>query len=105
MTAAEARRAVRVQWLELARSEDFWIRTSRTSGRGTDRLVWDMPALDFLRLASAVELRRRLDAVIGSCVARERAAGATWDEIALALGVTGEAARQRFREGGSDGEG
>ena len=47
-------------------------------------------------VAEAAEAARRDDAVLTERVAAARASGQSWNRIALALGVSRQAARQRF---------
>lgn len=48
-------------------------------------------------LAAAVEKRRKLDEQITEMVGKARAAGETWAAIGEQLGVTTQAAHQRYR--------
>jgi hypothetical protein len=48
-------------------------------------------------LGAVVEVRRGLDAVERDAVATAREKGATWDDIAAAIGVTRQAAYQKYR--------
>jgi hypothetical protein len=51
---------------------------------------------DLRAIAEAAEAARHSEAVITERVAIARAHGQSWNRIALALGVTRQAARQRF---------
>lgn len=53
--------------------------------------------LPLAALSALVQLRRDLDATETSVIAEARARGATWDEIAQALGITRQALHQRIR--------
>jgi hypothetical protein len=52
--------------------------------------------LDPADLAELVELRRELDEATGSAVASMKAAGYSWADIGNALGMTRQAAQQRW---------
>lgn len=47
-------------------------------------------------LAEMLELSRTLDAAIGAAVRGQRAAGFSWAEIAAPLGISRQAAQQRW---------
>jgi hypothetical protein len=47
-------------------------------------------------LAEMLELSRTLDAAIGAAVRGQRAAGFSWAQIAAPLGITRQAAQQRW---------
>lgn len=47
-------------------------------------------------LAELVELRNTVDAAIGAAVRGQRAAGFSWAQIAAPLGMTRQAAQQRW---------
>jgi hypothetical protein len=47
-------------------------------------------------LRAAVDVRDAVDSFLGELVAMARAEGATWAEIGTALGVTTQAAHQRY---------
>lgn len=49
-------------------------------------------------VAAAAETARRDEAVLAERVADARARGQSWNRIALALGVSRQAARQRFAD-------
>jgi hypothetical protein len=51
---------------------------------------------DLRAIAEAAETARRDEAVLTERVAAARASGQSWNRIALALGVSRQAARQRF---------
>ena len=51
---------------------------------------------DLQAIAEAADARRRDEALITQRVAAARAHGRSWNRIAIALGVTRQAARQRF---------
>lgn len=53
---------------------------------------------DIEELGRLVELRAELDGVITGSVRRLHAAGYSWTDVARVLGVTRQAARQRFAE-------
>jgi hypothetical protein len=61
-----------------------------------DRLIHgrDPNPLDVLRAAS--QFQRYFEAMQGAAVKAARGAGSTWDEIGQALGVTRQAAWERF---------
>jgi DNA invertase Pin-like site-specific DNA recombinase len=48
-------------------------------------------------LEAVVSIRRRLDDVERDAVTTARAKGATWDDIAAAIGVTRQAVYQKYR--------
>jgi hypothetical protein len=49
-------------------------------------------------IAEAAEAARRDEAILTARVAAARASGQSWNRIALALGVSRQAARQRFAD-------
>ncbi len=51
---------------------------------------------DLAAIAEAADMARRDDALITDRVAAARRRGHSWNRIAIALGVTRQAARQRF---------
>jgi hypothetical protein len=51
---------------------------------------------DLAAIAEAADMARRDEALIAQRVAEARAHGRSWNRIAIALGVTRQAARQRF---------
>jgi hypothetical protein len=51
---------------------------------------------DLAAIAEAADAARRDEALIARRVADARARGRSWNRIAIALGVTRQAARQRF---------
>jgi hypothetical protein len=51
---------------------------------------------DLAAIAEAADMARRDEALIIERVAAARAGGRSWNRIAIALGVTRQAARQRF---------
>lgn len=51
-------------------------------------------------LVDLIELRAEVDRALALAVAGLRANGRSWTEIGLALGVTRQAARQRFTDNG-----
>jgi hypothetical protein len=51
---------------------------------------------DLAAIAEAADAARRDEALITERVAAARARGRSWNRIAIALGVTRQAARQRF---------
>jgi hypothetical protein len=61
-----------------------------------DRLIHssDADALEVLRVAA--QFQRYFDAVQGAAAKAARGEGSTWDEIGQALGVSRQAAWQRF---------
>jgi hypothetical protein len=61
-----------------------------------DRLIHARDANPLEVLRSASQFQRYFDAVQGAAAKAARAAGQTWDEIGQALGVTRQAAWERF---------
>ncbi len=53
---------------------------------------------DLRAIAEAAEAGRALDVKLRDAVRTARAGGKSWNQIALALGVSRQAARQRFTE-------
>lgn len=53
---------------------------------------------DLRAIAETAEAGRTLDAKLREAVGAARAGGKSWNQIALALGVSRQAARQRFTE-------
>src|SRR6266481_7428494 len=49
-------------------------------------------------IAAGMELASGADELIGRCVAEARAAGCSWTEIGARMGVSKQAARQRFAQ-------
>jgi len=62
----------------------------------------DLPFSAFQAIAA---LRTELDQLEWDAIDSARAKGATWDEVAAALGVTRQALHQRLRRAGSNGAG
>lgn len=100
-SASATRHAVLSDRLAAYAADGYGMRVEQRSR--SNRLVWDLPPDPLLGLSAAVALRSEVDRLQVQWVRQARGQGATWHEIGLALGVTGEAARQRFAEGDSDG--
>jgi hypothetical protein len=62
----------------------------------TDEDVEFRPAIDLRTLGFAANAVAGAEATLAGCVAMAREAGRTWGEIGMALGVTGEAAAERY---------
>ena len=62
----------------------------------------DLPFSAFQAIAA---LRAELERLEWAAIDSARAKGATWDEVASALGVTRQALHQRLRRGGPSGAG
>jgi hypothetical protein len=58
----------------------------------------DRPKAWQILLDEVVEMRRRMDALEYQSIQVVREAGATWEEIGEALGISRQAARSRFGE-------
>jgi hypothetical protein len=56
-------------------------------------------------IAAGIELASGADELIGRCVAEARAAGCSWTEIGARMGVSKQAARQRFAQLPADAAG
>lgn len=65
------------------------------------RVVSDEPVA---AVTAAAQVQRLGDAVLDAAVAKAREAGVTWQQVGTALGVSRQAAFQRFREAGSTAE-
>lgn len=62
----------------------------------TDVTRWDMP--EDQRIDTTSSVIDQLEASLAEAVAEARAAGATWADVAGALGVTRQSAWRRFKE-------
>lgn len=67
------------------------------------RRLQSHPDFPLEALEAVVEIRRGLESVERDAVMTARAKGATWDDIAAAIGVTRQAAYQKYRSHEVDG--
>jgi len=116
--AAESSAAVGSLWVspptavEQAPSTDWSGSPRVASTGGSPTSLWRRSHCDRLRAIAdeRAGVRRRLDeldAAVVEQVRRERSAGASWADVGRALGVSRQAARQRFATGqpATDGPG
>lgn len=81
MTSSRAARAAKVEaWADAVAPED--LRSADTAS--------------LQRIATLVAERERIDADVEEAVAAARGAGRSWAQIGLVLGVTKQAAQQRY---------
>lgn len=73
--------------------------TRSTLNRALIRRIDSHDAFPISALEAVVDARRRLDEVERTAVTTARERGATWEDIAQALGVTRQAIYQKYRNG------
>jgi hypothetical protein len=73
--------------------------TSSTLNRALIRRIDSHDAFPITALEAVVQARRCLDEIERSAVTSARERGATWEDIAQALGVTRQAIYQKYRNG------
>jgi hypothetical protein len=69
----------------------------------SDRPIDAQPADDVRRIIEAVEARTAADVAVRNAVMAARANNKSWNVIAVALGVSRQAARQKYAEATADG--